>query len=202
MIYLTQAQRQQHSWSHNVSCGQASRKIVAPGHGLARPASAPKSPATQSLQWEISRCLQPVSCTSTLTSWGLSQHRQATGTASLRSTVSRVGQKQSQYRTSQQHITRPRCRLDIPFRLPADYHHGPGTSIRVAPLPLPGQNVWNPALQDNRPSPSSQWSGGTFPPDVEGSHHVPRRPAVDRGTPTGSPGNPHFIQGRSKSVSS
>jgi hypothetical protein len=49
---------------------------------------------------ETSRCLQPVSCTSTLTSWSLSQHQQATGTASLRSTVSRAGQKQFQSRTS------------------------------------------------------------------------------------------------------
>jgi hypothetical protein len=93
-ICLTQVQRQRHGWSHNVSCGQSSRKIVAPGHGLPRPASAPRYPATQSLQWETSRCLQPVSCTYTSTSCGLSQHRLDTGTASQRSTVLRAGQKQ------------------------------------------------------------------------------------------------------------
>jgi hypothetical protein len=97
---------------------------------------------------------------------------------------------------------RPRRRLDIAFLLPADYHNGPGTSIRVATLPLPGQDVWNPALQENRPPPSSQRSGGTLPPNFEGSHHVPRGPAVNRGSSTGSPGNPHFIQGRSTSIRS
>jgi hypothetical protein len=64
-ICRTHAQKQQKSWSHSVSCGQTYRKITAPGHGLARPASAPKSPATQLLQWETSCCLQPVFCTST-----------------------------------------------------------------------------------------------------------------------------------------
>jgi hypothetical protein len=37
-------------------CGPAYRKIAVPGHGLVRPASSPKSPATQLLLWEISRC--------------------------------------------------------------------------------------------------------------------------------------------------
>jgi hypothetical protein len=48
-INHTQPLKQQRSWSHNVSRGQACRKIVAPGHGFAKPASAPKSPATQLL---------------------------------------------------------------------------------------------------------------------------------------------------------
>jgi hypothetical protein len=38
--------KQQRNWSHNVSCGQACRRFVAPGYGLAKPASALKSPAT------------------------------------------------------------------------------------------------------------------------------------------------------------
>jgi hypothetical protein len=95
--------------------------------------------------------------------------------------------------------TRPLYRLDVPLQLPADYHHGPRPSIWVATLPLPGQNVRNPALQDNCPPSSSEQSGGTLPPDAEGSHHMPRGPAVDRGASTGS-WNPHFIQGRSTSA--
>jgi hypothetical protein len=64
-ICRTQAQGQRQSWSRSVSCGQACRRIAAPGHGLARPASAPESPATQLLQWETSRRLQPVFYTTT-----------------------------------------------------------------------------------------------------------------------------------------
>jgi cleavage and polyadenylation specificity factor subunit 1 len=59
----TPAPRQQRDWWHSVSCGQAFRRTAAPGHGPARSANAPKSPATQLLHWETSRCLQPVSCT-------------------------------------------------------------------------------------------------------------------------------------------
>jgi hypothetical protein len=40
----------QQSWSHSVVCGQAYRKIAAPGCGLASLASAQKSPATRLLQ--------------------------------------------------------------------------------------------------------------------------------------------------------
>jgi hypothetical protein len=63
-------------------------------------------------------------------------------------------------------------------------------------LPIPGQDVWNSAFPDNRLSSSSQRSRGTLPPDVEGSHHVPRRPALDRRTSLGSPRNPRIIQSR------
>jgi hypothetical protein len=49
-ICHTRALKQQRSWSQNVSCGQACRRIVTPGHGFAKPASAPKAPAT--LQWK------------------------------------------------------------------------------------------------------------------------------------------------------
>jgi hypothetical protein len=45
-IYDTLALKQQRSYSHNVSCGQACRRIVAPGHGVGKAASAPTSPAT------------------------------------------------------------------------------------------------------------------------------------------------------------
>jgi hypothetical protein len=68
----TQALKQQRNWSNNFSCGKACRRIVAPGHRFAKPASAPKSPATQSLQWGTLRCRQPVSFTSISTSWGSS----------------------------------------------------------------------------------------------------------------------------------
>jgi hypothetical protein len=89
------------NWSHNVSCGQECRSIVAPGHGFAKPASAPKAPATQLLQWGTLRCRQPVSFTSILPSWGLFQRQQATHTASLQLTTSRAGQKPCPSRTSQ-----------------------------------------------------------------------------------------------------
>jgi hypothetical protein len=41
-----------------------SKRIAAPGNVPASPASAPNSPATQSLDWETSNRRQPVSCTS------------------------------------------------------------------------------------------------------------------------------------------
>jgi hypothetical protein len=45
----TQAPRQQQNWSQSVLCGQEYRRIAAPGHMLASPASARKSPAIQLL---------------------------------------------------------------------------------------------------------------------------------------------------------
>jgi hypothetical protein len=72
-----QALNPQRNWWHSVSPGLASRRIATPGLGLARPVSAPKSPATRLLQWGTSRCLHlhldiPL------------RHQQATPTASLR----------------------------------------------------------------------------------------------------------------------
>jgi hypothetical protein len=64
-ICRTQAPNQQRGWSHSVSCGQTYRRVDAIGFGFARSASAPKSPATQLLEWDTSRCRQPVSLTST-----------------------------------------------------------------------------------------------------------------------------------------
>jgi hypothetical protein len=100
-ICHTRTLKQQRSWSHNVSCGQACRRIAAPGHGFAKPASSPKSPATQLLQWGTLRCRQPVSFTFISTSWGHFQNQQATHTASLQLTASRAGQKPSPSRTLQ-----------------------------------------------------------------------------------------------------
>jgi hypothetical protein len=60
-ICRTQAPEQQRSWSHSDSCGQACRRIAAPGHALASPASAPKSPTTQSLLWATLHRQQPQS---------------------------------------------------------------------------------------------------------------------------------------------
>jgi hypothetical protein len=62
------------------------QRFVLPGvqkdcRTLARACHRSRVSATQSLQWETSRCLQPVFCTSTKTSWGPSQHQQATRTA-------------------------------------------------------------------------------------------------------------------------
>jgi hypothetical protein len=99
MICHTLALKQQRNWLY-VSCGQACRRITAPGHGFAKPASAPKSPATQLLQWETLRCRQPVSLTSISTSWGHFQRQRATHTASLQMTASRAGQKPYPSRTS------------------------------------------------------------------------------------------------------
>jgi hypothetical protein len=93
--------KQQRNWSHNVSCGQACRRFVVPWLGFAKPAKAPKSPATQLLQWEILRCRQPVSFTAISTSCGLFQREQATHTASLQLTASRAGQKPSPSRMLQ-----------------------------------------------------------------------------------------------------
>jgi hypothetical protein len=81
----------QRSWSHNVSCGRACRRIAAPAHGLAKPPSAPKFPATQLLQCETLRCRQPVSFTSISTSRGHFQRQWATHTASLQLTASHTG---------------------------------------------------------------------------------------------------------------
>jgi hypothetical protein len=47
--------------SHSVSCGQVYRRIAVPGHGLARPSCTQNSPSTLLIQWETSRCRQPVS---------------------------------------------------------------------------------------------------------------------------------------------
>jgi hypothetical protein len=44
-ICRTRAPRQRQSWSRSVLCGQAYRRIAAPGRELASPASTPKSPA-------------------------------------------------------------------------------------------------------------------------------------------------------------
>jgi hypothetical protein len=48
-ICRTQAPKQQRGWSHIVSCGQAYRRIAAPGHVLASPDSALKSPASHTV---------------------------------------------------------------------------------------------------------------------------------------------------------
>jgi hypothetical protein len=55
MICRTQTLNQHQSWSHSVLCDEACRRNAAPGHGLASPASVPKSPATQLLHWATLR---------------------------------------------------------------------------------------------------------------------------------------------------
>jgi hypothetical protein len=98
--------------------------------------------------------------------------------------------------------TRPRYRLDIPHRLPADRHHRPRTSFGVATVSLPGQTVWNTAVPDNRPTSCSQRARGTLPPVTQSSHHVPRGPTLDRGASPGSPRYPRSIQNGPAGVSS
>jgi hypothetical protein len=44
-VCRTRAPKQRESWSRSVLCGQACRRIAAPGRMLASPANAPKSPA-------------------------------------------------------------------------------------------------------------------------------------------------------------
>jgi hypothetical protein len=58
MICHIQAPKQRQSWLHSVLCGQACRRIAAPGHVLASPASIPKSPTAQSLHWATYFVLQ------------------------------------------------------------------------------------------------------------------------------------------------
>jgi hypothetical protein len=55
-------------------------------------------------------------------------------------------------------------------------------------------------FSDNHLSSRHQRTRRTLPPDAEGSHHVPRRPAVDRGASPGSPRNPHIIQSGPASI--
>jgi hypothetical protein len=57
--------------------------------------------------------------------------------------------------------TRPIDHLDIPFQLPADHHHRPGTSVWVTILPLSCEIVWNWTFPDNRPPSRSQRSTQT-----------------------------------------
>jgi hypothetical protein len=59
--------------TQSVSFGHVYRRTAAPGPLLASAASAPKSPATQSLRWATLHRRQPASCTSTETSWGRSR---------------------------------------------------------------------------------------------------------------------------------
>jgi hypothetical protein len=56
---------------------------------------------------------------------------------------------------SRNHGTCPLDRLDIPFRLPTDHHHRPGTSVWVTTLPLPGQIMRNPTFSNDRLSPAA-----------------------------------------------
>jgi hypothetical protein len=56
----------------------------------------------------------------------------------------------------------------------------------------PGQIVKNSTFLDNCPPSCSQRTCGTLPLDAEGSHHVPCRPAMDRGASPGS-WHPHVI---------
>jgi hypothetical protein len=77
--------------------------------------------------------------------------------------------------------------------LPSNHHHPPRTSVLVTTVPLPGQIVRNLTFQDNRLPSSSQRTRETFPPDAEYSHHVSRRPAVDRGASLGTTRHPHIL---------
>jgi hypothetical protein len=58
-ICHTKAQKQQLSWSHSFSYGQTCRRIAAPGHRLARPTSAPRSPATQLIIGRLHSAFSP-----------------------------------------------------------------------------------------------------------------------------------------------
>jgi hypothetical protein len=87
---------------------------------------------------------------------------------------------------------RPLDWLDIPLRLTADDLHRLGTSVWVPTLPLPGEVMWYPALPHNCLSPCLQRTRWKIPPNAEGSHHVPRRPKLDRSTSPHPPGHPHI----------
>jgi hypothetical protein len=60
-------------------------------------------------------------------------------------------------------------------------------------------NKWQCFWQPTTPQLTTR---GMFPPDTEGSHHVPHGPTVDRGASPGSPRNSHIFQGGSASICS
>ena len=73
--------------------------------------------------------------------------------------------------------------MDSWLRMPAKHHHRPGPAIRIAALPLPGQNVRHPSVPHNGFPPSRQRSRGADVSITKGRHYVPDARALDRGPP-------------------
>jgi hypothetical protein len=166
-ICHAQALNPQRNWSRNVSHGLAFRRIVTPGHELAIIRHHRTSTAIRRLHL-LPHCNRPL-------------HALARSHPHRR-------------HHSRNRGTCPLDRLDIPFWLPANHHHRPRTSVWVTVLPLPGQALRYSPISDNRLSSRGQRTRGTLPPDAKGSHHVPRRPAVDGGASFGSRRHQHLIQ--------
>jgi hypothetical protein len=82
-----------------------------------------------------------------------------------------------------------------PAGYPVLVAHRPSPPTRDVSLShdFPGQTMWNSTFPDNRPPSHSQRTRGALSPHAEGSHYVPRRPAVDRGASPGPPRNPHSV---------
>jgi hypothetical protein len=98
--------------------------------------------------------------------------------------------------------TRSTDGLDIPLWLPANHHHRPWMTIRVATFSRLGQTVWHTTLADNGLPSRRQRPSGTLPSDAQGGYHVPRRPTVDWRTTYSPPRHSHGLQWRSTSVRS
>ena len=45
--------------------------------------------------------------------------------------------------------------MDITLWLSTDNHHRPGTPVRITAFPQPGEDVWNPPLQDDPHHPAA-----------------------------------------------
>jgi hypothetical protein len=97
--------------------------------------------------------------------------------------------------------TCPTVHLDIRLRLPTDHHHRPGTPVRIPTVPVSGQAVWYTTLADHRPPPRGQRPRGALPPDIEGSYHVPCRPAMYGGPSPGAPRHARSFQRGSPGIS-
>jgi hypothetical protein len=180
MICRTLALSPQRSWSLSVWHGPESRRIVAPGHELVKPASVPKSPATRSRLWETSHYRLPVFFTSTSALSDPFLHQRDTHTASQQLIASHVGQKLSPSQTS-------RLKQWHALSWLAGYHasvvHIPSSPTRDVNLSPSSSTPWPNSvaftLLEQPLSARSQRTRGTLPPDPEGRHRVPCGPTLD-----------------------
>jgi hypothetical protein len=152
-ICRIQAPNQRWSWSQGILCGQACKRIAAPGPVLA-------SPASQSLPSHNHSIGRLYTASSTFPAC---THR-CCGTPSdvgglhVLPHCSRPLYSLARSHPHPGHHSRhrgmcPADWLDISLRLPTDYHHWLGMSVRILAFLIPGQAVWHSALTDDRPPP-------------------------------------------------